>query len=187
MQVSNRNKDHRSILVLAVVCGTLQLALVPNIGLGNGRANLALVFSACIALTVGGRKSVLAGFFAGLFFDLSTTGPIGLMSFLLSVSAYLLGLQGRNRITGDLGLTMGTFTVHALAVSLAYHVTMLLVGEAGGFLDVVALRTLPTALLTVIAFIPFAIWLTRVQPSGPNLGGGRRRSSRGSHFNMRGL
>jgi len=187
MQVSNKNKDHRSILVLAVVCGVLQLALAPNIGLGNGRANLALVFSACVALTVGGKKSVLAGFFAGLFFDLSTTGPIGLMSLLLCVSSYLMGLQGRNRITGDLGLTMGAFTIHSLGVSLAYHVAMLLVGEAGGLFDVVVLRTLPTALLTVVAFIPFAIWLTRAQPSGPNLGGGRGRSSHGSHFNMRGL
>ena len=187
MQVSDRNRDQRSILVLAVVCGVLQLALAPNIGLGNGRANFALIFSVCISLMVGGRKSVLAGFCAGLFFDLSTTGPIGLMSLLLCVSSYVMGLEGRNRVSGDLGLTTGSFAAHALAVSLAYHIAMLLVGQASGFVDVIFLRTLPTAFLTIIAFIPFAVWLTRAQPSGPSLGGGRGRSSHGSHLDMRGL
>ena len=80
MRVADKNRDRRDTLTLALVCMVCQLALAPNIGIGNGRANFALVFTACVAFNAGGRRGVLAGFFAGLVFDLSTTGPVGLMA-----------------------------------------------------------------------------------------------------------
>ena len=45
MQVADKNRDRRGTLVLAIVCAVLQLALAPNIGIGNGRANFALIFT----------------------------------------------------------------------------------------------------------------------------------------------
>ena len=80
MQVADRNREARTTVVLAVACLVLQLALAPNLALGNGRANFALVFAACVALTKGGQRAVISGFVAGLVFDLSTTGPVGLMA-----------------------------------------------------------------------------------------------------------
>ena len=175
MQVSDRNRESRSIAVLALVCAVLQLALAPNVGLGNGRANFALVFSACVALQSGGRRGVVAGFLAGLFFDLSTTGPIGLMAFCLSASSFALGLEERNRMAGDLASATAQF-----AVSLVYHLAMLLVGQADSLLDVLVFRTLPTAALTFVFFLPFDYYFSRVHvPSGPSLGGG--------HFSRRGV
>lgn len=167
--------------MLGVVCAVLQLALAPNLGLGNGRANFALIFSACVALQMGGRRAVVAGFLSGLFFDLSTTGPVGLTAFCLSVSSFLLGSEERNRMAGDLATTMALFSGACLAVSLAYHLAMLLVGQADSIIDVVVFRTLPTALLTVVCFFPFAYYFSRVRVAGPSLGGG------GGHFSRRGL
>lgn len=184
MQVSDKNRDNRSTLVLAVVCGVLQLAVAPNLGLGNGRANFALVFAACVALAVGGRRGVLAGFFAGLFFDLSTTGPIGLMAFCLSISSYVLGLGGRGAAS-DIRTGLSRFVVADLSVSLVYHLAMLVVGRTSSLVDAVALRALPTALVTLVAFVPFALFLSRVRGSGPSLGGSHRR--RGGRFGTRGL
>ena len=174
MQVADKNREARSIVVLAVICAVAQLALAPNLGIGNGRANFALIFSACVALLVGGRKAVLAGFLAGLFFDLSSTGPVGLMSFCLTVSSYVLGLEERNRMAGDLGVAVALFAVADLGVGLVYHLAMLLVGEASSLLDVLVYRTLPTAALTFVFFLPFAYYFARVHVSGPNLGGARR-------------
>ena len=159
--------------MLAIICGVCQLALAPNIGLGNGRANFSLIFSACVALLVGGRRAVLAGFFAGLFFDLSTTGPVGLMAFCLTVSSFVLGLQERNRMSGDLMVTLALFAGATLGVSLVYHLAMLLVGKADSILDVLVFRTLPTTLLTIVFFVPFAYYFSRMHVSGTNLGGGR--------------
>ncbi|MBM6774088.1 rod shape-determining protein MreD [Olsenella profusa] len=183
MIVADKNRDMRTLVVLALICGVLQLSLAPNLGLGNGRANFALVFSACVSLTVGGRRGVIAGFCSGLFFDLSTTGPVGLMAFCLTVSSYLLGMEGRDRMSGDLAFSVGAFSVFALAVSLVYHLAMLLVGQADSLIDVVFLRTLPTAFLTVVFFLPFAYYFSRLRSSGPSLGGSRR----GSHLTTRGL
>lgn len=181
MQVADKNKDARSIAVLALLCGVAQLALAPNIGLGNGRANLAFVFAACVALSQGGRRAVVAGFVAGLFFDLSTTGPVGLMAFCLTVCSYVLGLYGKGG-NGDFGASLLTVAASAVAVSLAYHLAMLLVGQADSILDVLVFRTLPTALLTVVAYLPFAYYFARVRTSGPSLG---RRG--GGHFSTKGL
>ena len=164
----------------------LQLALAPNIGLGNGRANFALIFTVCVAFNVGGRKGVLAGFFAGLFFDLSTTGPVGLMAGLCAAAAYVMGQEGRNRMAGEFGASVAEFSIATLVVSLVYHLAMLMVGQSSSFLDVIILRTLPTAFLTIIAFLPFAWIYSRSTGGGPNLSmGGRRRG--GSHLSTRGL
>lgn len=178
MQVADRNRDMRTIVVLAVVCLVLQLALAPNVGLGNGRANFALVFCACVALSRGGKRAVIAGFVAGLVFDLSTTGPVGLMAFCLTCASYLMGLEGRDRMSGDLASAATTFAVAALGVSFVYHLAMLLVGQADSLIDVLVFRTIPTALLTFVAFLPFAYYFSRVRSSGgASLGGGAGRLS----------
>ncbi len=181
MQVTDKNRDTRSTALLALLCAVLQLALAPNVGLGNGHANFALVFTACVALSLGGRRGVICGFLAGLFFDLSTTGPIGLMAFCLTVTSYVLGLEGRNRMAGDLSASVGLFSVSALVVSFAYHLAMLLVGQASSLIDVLVFRTLPTAALSIVVFLPFAYYFARVRASGPSLGG------QGGRFSQRGI
>lgn len=181
MIVADKNRDVRTIVVLAIVCAVLQLALAPNVGLGNGRANFALVFSSLVALLMGGARGVLAGFISGLFFDLSTTGPVGLMAFCLTVSSYLLGIEGRDRMAGDLAAPITLFAGASVVVSLVYHFAMLLVGQADSLVDVIFLRTLPTALLSLVFFLPFAYYFARLRSSGPSLRG------RGGHFSTRGL
>ncbi|MCI2086244.1 rod shape-determining protein MreD [Olsenella sp. kh2p3] len=187
MQVADKNRDRRGTLILAIVCAVCQLALAPNIGIGNGRANFALIFTACVAFNVGGRRGVLAGFFAGLFFDLSTTGPVGLMAGCCAAAAYLMGQEGRNRMAGEFGATVAEFSVATLVVSLIYHFAMLVVGQSSSLLDVLVLRTLPTALLTIIAFLPFAWFYSRSTGGGPSLSMGGRHRGGGSHLSTRGL
>lgn len=48
MQISDKNREARGIALTAIICAVLQLAIAPNVGLGNGRANLALVFAATL-------------------------------------------------------------------------------------------------------------------------------------------
>lgn len=193
MQVSDKNRNVRGAVVLAVLCLVLQLALAPNVGLGNGRANFALIFASCVALQVGGSSGVVAGFAAGLLFDLSSTGPIGLMAFCLSVSSYLLGMEQRNRMAGDLGATMALFCASALGVSVVYHLAMLLVGQTSSIVDALFLRALPTALLTAVFFVPFAYYFSRVRAASGGLGAGSIRAGRlggsrgASHLGKRGL
>lgn len=187
VQVNDTNRNKRSIGRLALLCFVLQLALAPNIGFGDGRANFALIFAAVVALGIGGRTGVLSGFLAGLVFDLSTTGPIGLMALLLTVSSFLMGREGRNRLSEDSAASFVTFGVHDLLVCLAYHLTMLLVGQAQSLSDVVFARTLPTFVLTLVFFIPFALYYVRPGGGGtPGLGRHSRtgRAARGGRYSL---
>ncbi|WP_130812156.1 rod shape-determining protein MreD [Olsenella sp. Marseille-P4559] len=186
MQVADKNRDRRGALILVLVCLVLQLALAPNIALGNGCANFALVFTACVAFNAGGRNGVLAGFAAGLVFDLSTTGPVGLMAGCCAVAAYLMGQDGRNRMAGEFGACVVEFSIAALVVSLIYHLAMLMVGQSSSLLDVLLLRMLPTALLTIVAFLPFAWFYSRFGGGRPGLSMGRRGRG-GAHLSTRGL
>lgn len=169
MQVKDKRKSRRGVGVLALVCLVCHLALAPNIALGNGRANFALVFAEVVALSVGGPTGVLCGFLGGLVYDLSSTGPIGLMAFLLTAAAYPLGMEVHDRIGEDPGSTYVPVAVTTLVVTFVYHLAMLLVGQSTSFFEGVVFRTLPTALLTFLAYIPFAVVLGR-----STRGGGRR-------------
>ena len=185
MQVKDSNRNRREFAVLAVVCLVLQVAMAPNIGIGNGRANMALVFSGITALMVGGQTGVLCGFLAGLVFDLSTTGPIGLMAFLLTIGSFVVGSEVRNRLADGFRSSMTTFAAFAGVVTLFYHVAMLLVGEASNVFDGLFLRTIPTLVLTMLAFAPFAWYLSNA--SGSPLTLGRKKKAprgRGSRYDL---
>lgn len=186
MQVKDSNKNRRDYGLLAGICLLVQVAVAPNIGLGNGRANMALVFCGIISLAMGGKTAVICSFFAGLLFDLSTTGPIGLMSCILTVASFFVGSEARNRIADDFVGSMQLFGGLAGAVSLVYHVTMLLLGEASGLVDVLFMRTLPTTILSVIAFAPFAYLISRNTGSALTLGGKPPKSAhmRGSRYDI---
>jgi rod shape-determining protein MreD len=174
MQVNDSNRNRRHILLLALLCLVLQIAISPNVGIGDGRANFALVFAAYVALTIGGRTGVLCGFLSGLVYDLSTTGPIGLMALLLTVASFVLGMEDRNRLGEDPSGSVVIFLITCAATLAAYHLAMLLVGQSSSFVDVMVLRWAPTLLLTVIAFLPFAYVGAHAGGSPLSLGGGKR-------------
>lgn len=185
MQVNDSGVSRRGMLVLGIVCLVLQLAIAPNLGLGNGRMNFALIYAVVFALSVGGRRAVACGFVAGLVYDLSTTGPIGLMAMLLTIASLVLGVQDRNRMMDGLPSTLATFGVASLAVIFCYHLAMLLMGQASDLGDVLVMRTLPSFALTFLAFLPFGYFLCRSAEG--NSGNPLRRQGRGSHFDLRGL
>lgn len=186
MQVKDTNRSRRDLALLAVACLVLQVAFVPNVPLGNGRANAALVFSGVVSLLVGGQVGVFCGFLAGLVFDLSTTGPIGLMAFLLTIGSFVVGIEARNRFADDLRGSLSAFATLDLAVTLLYHVAMFLVGQANGLVDVVFLRTLPTFVLTMLLFAPFAWFISHTTSTALTLGGKPSKSARlrGSHYDL---
>ena len=187
MRVNDANRNRKLIAVVGLVCGVAQLALVPYLGIAQGRANLCLVAAACLALAIGGRVTVAAGFVAGLVFDLTTTGPVGLMAFELTLASFLLGLEARNRLSDDWSGSLQLFVVCALGVELAYGLAMLLVGQAGDLLGVLGLRTLPSVLLDVVSFVLVGMLCRRLSGSSghasfgpkPSLGGGRGRHGAG--------
>ena len=187
MQINDAHKKRRSTLVLAGICLLLQLTVAPNACLGNGYANFALVYVGIVALSSGGKGAVIGGFVAGLLYDLTSTTPIGLMALLLTVCAYALGIEERNRFGDGWVSALTSFGVGSLSVLVAYHLAMLLLGDAQSFSDALLLRTLPSFALTFLGFLPFAYHYVRTSSKGRSLAGGGSTSRRGSHYDVSNL
>lgn len=186
MKFKDSTRYRSDLISLALICLVIQVAVAPYIGLGNGRINMALVFAGIVSLLVGGRTGVLYGFCAGFLFDLSTSGPIGLMSFLLTIASFVVGSEVRNRIGDNFVGSLRIFFWMDVIVSLLYHVSMFLVGEATSIANVLFLRTLPTTVLTLLVFAPFAYLFSRSTGNALNLGGKPSKSSKshGSRYDF---
>ncbi|MBR3158241.1 MAG: rod shape-determining protein MreD [Atopobiaceae bacterium] len=186
MQVKDAHKKRRDVLVFAGVCLVLQLAVAPHICLGNGYANFAMVYTGVVALSIGGRSGVIAGFVSGLVFDLTATSPVGLMALLLTLCGYVLGIEERDRFGDGLVSSLTSFALGAMAVLVSYHLAMLLLGETSSMADVLVARTLPSFALTFLGFLPFAYLQVRASAKKHGIGGASS-SHRGSHYDVSNL
>ena len=65
-------------------------------------------------------------------------------------------MESRNRLQDDSSAAMILFFMTCLVVSVFYNLAMFLVGEAHSVIDVLFLRSLPSFILTSVAFLPFA-------------------------------
>ena len=188
MQIKDANKSRRGSIVLAVVCLVLQVMISPNIGMGNGRFNFAIIYVAVYALTYGGRSSVVVGFFAGLVYDLLATNPIGLMAGLLTVFSYALGNEERDRFADGAVSVLSAFGAGSFLVIGAYHLAMVLLGETSSVVDLLLLRILPTFAMTFIGFLPFAyLELRRVARARGKHVGSKSHGLRENYYDIRNL
>ncbi|MBQ6394745.1 MAG: rod shape-determining protein MreD [Atopobiaceae bacterium] len=160
MQVTDNMSNRRTLIVLAVVCAFLHLALAPNVGIVNGHPDFMLILAGSIALWQGGSVGVAFGFGAGLFFDFTTTGPVGLMALLLCASSWAIGFSGRNRFAEGWSVACLYFLVMDAVVCSLYSITMILVGQASSIFDTLFLRALPSIALTMVFFFPFLFVLS---------------------------
>lgn len=192
MQVNDTNRNRRDIGWLGLLCLVLQLAIAPYVTIAEGVANLAIVYTGYVALSIGGRTGVLCGFFAGVAYDLTTTGPLGLMAAILTVAAFAMGAEDRNRLSEDSSGAMVMYLIVSLAAVLAYHLAMLASGQASSLVDALVGRALPTYVLTTVAFLPFAYAGARPGAGGSSgvglgTGRGRGRGRRGGKYDLGGL
>lgn len=160
MPAVDKNTKRHTTVALAVICVLLQLIIAPNVSFFGGTINFMLIFSALIAQFIGGRYGTVAGFCAGLFFDFCSTNPLGLMAFLLTGSSYVLGMEVRNKLNDDTSVSITQFSFAAFAVSGVYALALVMV-EHAGFIEALFMRALPTAIVTIICYLPFVTVLSR--------------------------
>lgn len=184
MLVNDAAKGRRTTIGLAVACALCQLMVSPNIGLLGGRPNFALVFLAFTALSTGSSSAPALGFAAGLFYDLAGTGPMGLMTLMLTVAAFAMSHMGAVGAAEDPMGALGAFVPVALAVAIGYALVLLVTGQASSFVDVVIMRALPGAALDIAAFLVLSFIMGRIGRTGGSRGVGSRK---GGHYSMKGL
>lgn len=178
MLVNDTNKRRRTVTILAVICAVLQVGFAPHLVIANGQPNFLLIFAGLVALQTGGSYAVVAGFLAGLFFDLVTTGPIGLMAGLLTVLGLVLGLGERSRLTDEAAGAVRLFAMGAAAVELLYQAGLAVAGQGAGIAEMLFARWLPSTVWDILLFLPFCWVLGHMQTGTPQLGNKRKGKGR---------
>ena len=179
MQVKNTPRTRHVQWAAAVVSLLVHLALAPNVGLGAGRANAMLCLAAYAALTMGGEAGVIMGFVAGLAYDLTTTGPIGLMALELTVASFVLGREVRNRLADDTPGSGRAFLACACCVELAYAIGLLVSGSSAGIFELLVARLVPAVILDCLLFVPYLVVGSRGNRGGSAFSGGAGSSALG--------
>ena len=155
------------VLILAAIAAALQVALAPQISILGGRFNFMLAFALATALKGDTSQAVYAGFFAGLFYDLTAAVPVGLMALLTTACSFALSSIGGAGTSGFSAASLRLAAVGALAVCLVNAIALVLLGVEGGILFSLG-HGFVTAVLTTAAAVPFLM----ASSSAPSLGGG---------------
>lgn len=179
MQIRETGRSTSSIAIMCVVAAVCQVALSPQISILGGSINFMLVLSCVLSLSSDAPSAVYIGFFSGLFFDLTSAAPIGLMSLLLTVSSFLLAGSSRGALGGltpdSLRLVVGTMFV----VNLVYGLCLFFMGVQSDLLWALLGHGISS---TVLDAIVSALFLMFNPSSAPTRSFSAR--GRGSRYKM---
>lgn len=186
----------RPVAVLCIIAVILQLALAPQLSLFGGRFNFMLVLTAVLAVSGDPPTLVYVGFGAGLFYDLTGTGPVGLMALLLTLSGYGAAALSRGIAPGANMEALRTVGVLIVLVNLVYGLALFFMGVQTSLLYALGVHGLASSVLDLLAaalmltFAPVGEYQGRGFSAGrgmPQLGGvrtarGTRGRNRGTRF-----
>ena len=181
MEIRDKYKYHRVIAILAIICALLQLMFAPHIHIIGGVINFMMILTVSVALIGGSRYGCITGFFAGLFYDLTSPVPMGLMMLFLSIMGFILGSSERNRVVEQLVDAVKLSFFACSICNMVYGVCLLMLHIEHSFLQAVLVHGLMSGVVTALVSIPFMYILSRTdmgQGFAGRAGGTRFRSIR---------
>jgi rod shape-determining protein MreD len=148
-----------AILFLAVV---LQISIFSGIDILGGRPDLLLVTLVMVALLRGSVFGAVAGFGAGLLYDMGTFGTLGFIALLYTLAGYWIGrygeTTGRDRSHAPL-LSVAVVTFLFAIGALMLH---FMLGENAPAREVLVQSLVPTILLNLPIAVPVYAAVRRV-------------------------
>jgi len=164
LEVRDPHRQRRSLAIACAVAAVLQLALAPQFSLFGGAFNFMLVFALCMSMGNEIGSAVLIGFFSGLFYDMTSAAPVGLMSLLLTIGCFSLATVSRG-VSGNVSTdTMRLIAVAILAINVVNGVVLFFMGVEGGFVSAVLVHGLACTVLDTIAALPFLVLVGASEP-----------------------
>lgn len=143
----------RALVALGIGACVLQVALAPQFSLLGGRFNFMIVFAGVVALRGNARQAVYAGFFSGLFYDLTAAVPVGLMTLLTTVASFALATVGGSGANGFSSASVRLMAAFTAAICLVNAIGLVLLGTEGSILASIG-HAVSTTALTVLASVP---------------------------------
>jgi len=140
--------------------------VIPLFSVNGVTPDLILILVIVISLQKGRTWGVVAGFSAGLLYDLFGTGFVGVSSFANSISAYVAGFFGGEQLERRF-ITVTGFLLFSLFVHDLLYYLILSVGTSVGFFNMLFKQIVPQTIYTFIFLIilhlvsPRFLWGTR--------------------------
>lgn len=155
--LNTANHSNRSLIVACVLAAVLHILIAPQFALFGGRINFMLALA--VAFAVGGdpRIAVYVGFGSGLFYDLTSQAPIGLMALLLTLASFALASLSRGVTPGMSGDALRLTIPACVLVNLVYALALFFMGFEGSLLIGLGSHGLMSGVLTSVGCVPFML------------------------------
>lgn len=145
-----------------VIAALLQAGLAPYLAVGGIVPNFLLLVVVTIAFTTGPTEGAVAGFAAGLAFDLLGTVAVGPMALVLTLAGFVAGLLHEAMFAEGWLLPLIVLAITALASEIAYGLILDLLGYDVAFWQALFTKMVPGAVYnTTLALLVFP-WLARM-------------------------
>lgn len=152
---NTRTVSGRAALIAFIVAVVLQLMLAPQISLLGGAINFMVVVAVVLALVVEPSRAVWIGFLCGLFFDLTSSVPVGLMALLLTIAAHLVSSASQGLSPGVNVESMRLVCLAILGVNLVDGFALYLIGSESSLIYALGVHALVSSVLDILVSIPF--------------------------------
>lgn len=150
-----------TLLVVAVV---LQVAVLALIEVGSGRPDLVLVSLVAIALLRGSLFGAVAGFWAGLVFDVATLGTLGITSLVLTLAGYWSGRFGEATSRSSSHAPPIAVALATAGVAIVLGLLHFMLGASIPASELLGAVLLPSLALNLLLAIPVYRLLRRLFP-----------------------
>lgn len=139
--------DVLSVGIGIAIAVLAQIIIAPNIAVFSAMPNFLLVITLVIALVRPERNStIVIAFILGLFYDLISHTPVGIMAFLFVLAAFTASRMYVLLSNDTLFMFAVVYLVSVLAVEILYALFLTVFGLSAGLFEMVVLRALPCAL-----------------------------------------
>jgi len=149
--------------LLVVIAVALQVLVVSRVSVLGVTADLFLIFTVVVAISLGSMHGAVFGFLAGVVADIAFVETLGLRSLIYVLSGYFVGMIVRRFGTVNL---WGVFLIAGGASFVAqflYGLAQYAMGPQAGFFTIVGTQILPETVLDALVTVPVYLLLVRLR------------------------
>lgn len=138
----------------ALVAIVLQILLAPHIALFGAVPNFIVAYAVAMAIARPSSYGCVMPFVLGLFYDLFTGSPVGIMALSLMACTVLVARLFSAMDNDTLFMPLVVMAAGVFLVDFLYGLFLVLFGYPAGFVEVLAYRIVPCFVYDfVIAFV----------------------------------
>jgi rod shape-determining protein MreD len=151
------------MVLLLVIAIALQTLLVSRVSVLGVTADIFLIFTVVVAISLGSMEGAIFGFFAGVIADVAFMQPLGVRALVYVLAGYFVGmLASRFGSANPWGVVLVAGGA-SLSAQLLFGLFQYMMGPRAGFFTMVGTQILPEAVLDALVAVPVYLLLVRLR------------------------